>query len=414
MSPGKLGQSIGRSFRLAFPNVHWLTMSLAATAILSLVMLWSGFRIIPEMKEPLYYLLSAQAETLGSLFVLAFTFTLVAAQITSRYSHITLSRVIGPWALWYAVPFGVSILLPLYLLRGELYLWSAQASLLLASYCVFSLLPFVAAVRRLLSISETMSDIKQELSTADDHTTADLVGRLGNISLGALNLSDYETFELGVAELRDGASLGVASGKSRLLVVKEMRRLIIRTLDEQFASETLGDAIFQLGVSEPIDAHSDTDDEVLNEVVEAYKVINISALRHVEPKIRAIARYAEVAIGRGDRLAVSRLQALAHVIGERVIANAPLTDEMAQQIIGTLGNIVQRVMNEGRLLRDQAGVVRSGILAIEYLGTKGLSLNRDDVREGAIQQLQRVIENSSEIGRQVEGNARASMAILRG
>ena len=414
MSPRKLSQPLERSFRLAFPNVHWLTISLAATAALSLVMLWSGFRIMPDMKEPLYYLLSAQAETLGSLFVLAFTFTLVAAQITSRYSHIMLNRVIGSWALWYAIPFGASILLPLYLLRGEFYLWSAQASLLLASYCVFSLLPFVAAVRRLLSISETMSDIKREISTVDDRTAADLVRRLGNISLGALNLSDYETFELGVAELRDGASTGVASGTLRLLIAKEMRRLIIRTLDEKFASETLGDAIFELGVSEPIDATSDTDDEVLNEVVEAYKVISMSALRHVEPKVRAIARYAEVAINRGDRLVVSRLQSLAHVIGERIIAGAPLTDELAQQIIGTLGNIVQRVMNEGRLLRDQAVVVRSGILAIEYLGTKGLSLNRDDVREGAIQQLQRVIENSSEIGRQVEGNARASMAILRG
>ena len=211
--------------------------------------------------------------------------------------------------------------------------------------------------------------------------TADLVGRLGNISLGALNLGDYETFELGVAELRDGASSGISSGKTRLLIVKEMRRLAIRTLDEQFASEAIGEAMFQLGVIEPLDSPSDTDGEVLNEVIEAYRVINMSALRHTESKVRAIARYAEVAISRGDRLIVIRLQSLAHVIGERVIANAPLTDELAQQIIGTLGNIVQRVMNEGRLLRDQAGVVRSGLLAIEYLGTKGLSLNRNDVRE---------------------------------
>ena len=157
----KYSKLLLRSFCFAFPNVHWLTICLATTAILSLVMLWSGFRIMPEKKESLYYLLSAQAETLGTLFVLAFTFTLVAAQITSRYSHIMLGRVIGPWALWYAGPFGVSIILPLYLLRGEFYLWSAQASLLLASYCVLSLLPFVVAVRRLLSISEAMSDIKK-------------------------------------------------------------------------------------------------------------------------------------------------------------------------------------------------------------------------------------------------------------
>ena len=413
MTLRKVTQPVRQSFRLAFPNVQWLTISLVATTALSQVLLWSGFRTMPDMKEPLYYLLSAQAETLGSLFVLAFTFTLVAAQITSRYSHIMLNRVIGAWALWYAIPFGMGILLPLFLLRGEFYLWSAQASLLLASYCVFSLLPFVAAVRRLLSISETMSDMKKELSTADTRRTADLVGRLGNIALGALNLNDYETFELGVTELLDGASTSVATGKHRLLVIKEMRRLIVRTLNEQFASETLGDAIFELGVSQPINAPSDTDGEVLNEVAEAYRVINISAVRYWDQKIREVVRYAEAAIDRGDRLTVIRLQSLAHVMGERVISRASSGDELPELIIATLGNIVQRVMNEGGLLSDKAGVVRSGILTIEYLGTKGLSLNRDDVTDWATQQLQRIAEHSSEVGRQVEGNARASMALLR-
>ena len=414
MTLRNLGESLRRSFRLAFPNAHWLTICLIATAALSPVLLLSGFRTMPDMKEPLYYLLSAQAETLGSLFVLAFTFTLVAAQITSRYSHIMLNRVIGSWALWYAIPFGVSILLPLFLLRGAFYLWSAQASLLLASYCVFSLLPFVAAVRRLLSISEAMSDMKKELSTADVRRTSDLVKRLGNISLGALNLNDYETFELGVRELLDGASTDLASGKPRLLVVKEMRRLIMRTPDEQFASESLGDAIFELGVSQPLQTPSGTDEEVLNEVVEAYKVINISGLRQLERKIQVIVRYAEVAIDGGDRLAVNRLQSLTYVMGERVISKVSSEDQLAQQIIATLGNIIQRVMNEGGLLSDQAGVVRSGILAIEYLGTKGLSLNRDDVKDWALRQLQRITEEPSGIGREVEGNARASMAVLRG
>ena len=408
----KLSERLRQSFRLAFPNIHWLTVSLVATAALSPVLLFSGFRTTPNVKEPLYYLLSAQAETLGSLFVLAFSFTLVAAQITSRYSHIMLNRVIGPWALWYAVPFGVSILLSLFLLRGDFYLWSAQASLLLASYCVFSLLPFAVAVRRMLSISETMTDMRNELSTADAREAVGIIGRLGNISLGALNLGDYETFEIGVGELQGGGSTGVAAGKYRLLVVKEMRRLIIRTLSEQFASETLSDAIFALGVSQPADAPSDTDDEVLNEIGESYKIINVSGLRHLEVKVREIERCAEVVIERGDRLALTRLLSLMHVLGERVISEESLEDDLAQQIIVTLGNTSQHAMNEGRLLSDRAGVVRSGILAIEYLGTKGLLSNRGDVRSWAILQLRRVAEHPSEIGREVEGNARASMAVL--
>ena len=68
-------------------------------------MLWSGFRIMPEKKESLYYLLSAQAETLGTLFVLAFTFTLVAAQSRLVYSHIMLGRVIGALGIVVRWPF---------------------------------------------------------------------------------------------------------------------------------------------------------------------------------------------------------------------------------------------------------------------------------------------------------------------
>ena len=221
----KIHQALWRSFRLAFPNIVWFYACIIAIAILHLLLLLSGFRHTPGMRDSLYYLLSAQAETLGSLFVLAFTFTLVAAQITSRYTHIMVHRVIGSWALWYAVPFVVGILLPLFLLQGYFYLWSTEVSLLVASYCVLSLLPFAVAVRRLLSISATISDMKQELSTTDEPETANVIRRLGNIAIGALNVKDYETFELGVRELMEGASAGLDLSKNKLLIVKEIAQI---------------------------------------------------------------------------------------------------------------------------------------------------------------------------------------------
>ena len=339
MKVRQLTLPLKRSFRLAFPTVYWFSTSLIATAVLYLVLLSSGFQMMPSMKDPLYYLLSAQAETLGSLFVLAFTFTLVAAQIASRYSHIILNRVIGPWALWYAVPFGTGILLPLFLLRGEFYLWSAQVSLLLASYCVFSLLPFAVAVRRLLSISETMSDMKNELHAAEEIGAGDLIGRLGNISLGALNLKDYETFELGVRELQECASISCDSGDSRYLVVKEMRRLIMRTVDDQFASETLGDAIFESGVESIFVDPSDSAAEILNEVAEALKSVDITSLRQVDRKIMLIGNCAGVAIDRGERSVVSRLLLILHVIGDRLISEMPSEVDAPQRVVGTLGDI---------------------------------------------------------------------------
>ena len=364
------------------------------------------------MRDPLYYLLSAQAETLGSLFVLAFTFTLVAAQITARYTYIMIHRVMGSWALWYAVPFVVGILLPLFLLQGQFYLWSAEMSLLIGSYCVLSLMPFAVAVRRLLSISATISDMGRELSTTDEPGTVDVIGKLGNIALGALNVKDYETFELGVRELMDGASTGPDPGNARFIIVREMRRLIMRTVDEQFASETLADAILELGVKQSMNTPSAFDEEILSEVAEAYRGLSIACLRSFDEEIMVIEEYVAVAIYRGERRVVSRLQSVLYVIGERVVSELPFEDEPPQQVISALGDVVQRVLSGPGVLSDDVGLARSGILAIEYLGARGRSSGREDVRDWAIQQLRRVIDNTSEAGRQVDGNARASIAVL--
>ena len=88
-----------------------------------------GFPSFPPVDDgALQAVLTAIPATLGTLFVLAFTFTLVTAQIASNYSHILFRRVLGPWVLWYAVPFGIGILLPLYLLNGHFYLWAVEVS----------------------------------------------------------------------------------------------------------------------------------------------------------------------------------------------------------------------------------------------------------------------------------------------
>ena len=170
--------------------------------------------------------------------------------------------------------------------------------------------------------------------------------------------------------------------------------------------------MFELGVKHPIDAPESNDCEVLGEVAEACGVIKISGLRHMQDKIETIERYAEAANDCGDRMVVNRLHSLLYVIGERVISEESLEDELVKQAISTLGNIMRRIMNDGRLLSDRTGLVRSGVLAIEYLRTKGTGSKKHDVKEWAIHQLQRISEHPSEIGRQLEANVRASVLLL--
>ena len=403
-----------KSFRLAFPNMIWWWSTLIVTALLSLPLIIFGFQVKPESNDQLYYLLSAQAETLGSLFVLAFTFTLVAAQINSRYSHTILHRVIGPWALWYAIPFVVGILLPLFLLGGEFYLWSTTVSLIIASYCVLSLLPYAVAVRMLLSISDTLADMKSQLYNVERNEAVDVIRGLGNVSLGALNLKDYETFELGVNQLVDGASTSSNLEQANLLVVQEIRRLILRTVDEPFASLALGDAMFKLSIELPMTDHSEADGEMLTEVVEAFEVVNIAYFRQLHISIPLMKNYADVAVERGDQTVVSRLLSVLRVIGDRLISEPASVVATPQDVVGTMGQILQRVMNDGGSLEDSAGLVRAGILQIELLGNRGVDTNISEVRESAIDQLHRVRDNTSVVGARVKSTAIASLKLLDG
>lgn len=409
-----LRQEISCSFDSAFPNRLWLWVSIAVTTVLSVVALRSGFQGMPAERTPLYYLLSAQAETLGSLVVLAFSFTLVAAQIASRYSHVMLGRVIGAWALWYAVPFGVGILLPLFLLRGSFFLWSVHLSLIIAVYCVVSLVPYTAAVRRLLSISEAMADMTKDAARTSGADAADVIRRLGDISLGALNLKDYETFVAGVREILACGATGEISG-ARVSVAAELRRLIVQTSDERFASEALCRAMFGFGIEQGIEEGSSlTAENALNEVAESYRAVNIACLRDYSQEVALIERYADVAILRGERAIVSKLQLILYVIGERIVVELPSEDALARQVLSALGNTSKRVLDSHDRLSEPAALVRSVILAIERIGVRATGLKRNVVGECAIQQLQRLASSDSGTGTDLQGNARASIAVLQG
>ena len=344
-------------------------------------------------------MLSAQAETLGSLVVLAFSFTLVAAQIASRYSHVMLPRVIGGWALWYAIPYGVGILLPLFLLRGDFFLWSAHLSLILATYCVLSLVPYAAAVRRLLSIPEAMTGMAREVATTDDATAARLITSLGHIALGALNLKDYETFAQGIRELLSCAKIR-DDVNARMLVAAELRGLVVRTADEPFASEALCKAIFGLGIESGIEERSISDEKVLNEVAESYRSANSTCFRDYTQEVALIEEYARIAVERGDSRVVRTLQRILYVVGERVVQEAPFEGALAQQVVAALGNTALRVLDARERFSDHVSLVKSVILAVEYLGTRGSTAQRDEVREWAVRQLARLVDHPADVGNQ--------------
>ena len=282
-------RKIVQTFATAYPRRRLVWVPLIAVSPLVPVAWFWGYPSYPPIRpESLYPLLAGLPPTLGTLFVLAFTFTLVTAQVASNYNHILFHRVLGLWALWYAVPFAIGILLPLFLLNGHFYLWAVQVSLLIGAFCVVSLLPFAVAVRVLLSVPDAIEDKAKELLDAEfDVDARGLVREMSNITVGALTLRDFATFECGVEKLVACAER-TAAIDLRLPITKELRRMIFRNADNPFAAEILMDSITRVGLGNRHCTDFSVLPEILDEIEGAYRSVNIAALWDQEEAINRI------------------------------------------------------------------------------------------------------------------------------
>ena len=387
MNAAKTWKGIARSFSTAYPHPWLLALVLIVVAPLGAVAWLRGFPSFPPIKyDALYAVLAGMPATLGTLFVLAFTFTFVTAQIASNYSHVLFRRVLGRWVLWYAVPFGIGILLPLYLLNGHFYLWAVQVSLVIGAFCVVSLLPFGIAVRELLSVDGALADHAEQITTAETADEARGFCRdLGDISVGALTLRDFATFESGV-DLLVGCSSQTTATDLRLPVVQEIRRMILRNPADQFAAETLVNAMARAGLGEEGENHIHGDPEILDEVLGAYRSVHISVFWDQDKAVRRITELA-----RQQPLAASRCFAILHVIGERSISEIPVEPGSASAVIQALGQVLQQqVRSYGRPTGDE-GVLLSALRRIERLGERAKLHIKKDLASLAVQQVRAAI-----------------------
>lgn len=406
--------AFARTFLIAYPNPVWLVFSLSSVILLAPVLWLFGFSAkAPDQSDALYILLGSLPATLGTVFVLAFTFTFVAAQIASNYNRVLFNRVLGPWALWYAIPFGTGILLPLFLLNGHFFLWSVQISLLLATFCIVSLVPFAVAVRGLLSVSEAIQEKKKQiLAATDEKATRDLVTELGNITIGALALKDFATFELGVGQLVETSRISTRISV-RSQICNEVRRMILRNIDERFASETLMSAMTTIGLEHQIDQDIAIEQSILEQVTDAYRTVHCGILRHQNHEILLIARLAHLAAEQGHTNVLLECQMMLYVICERTITEFSIESESARAAIENLGNIVE-IQTCCSLSRDDHDrCVTSAVMSIEFLGIKAQELEREDLKDLALVQLQRLKRGNLNISENTRRYVQAAAIRLR-
>lgn len=178
-------RAVSVCFRIAFQHPARLAPFIYLALAIPLTLLLSYKHIDDRALASLRYLLSAQAQVVGGILGITFTATFVVAQLASRYSQRVPSHILGPWTLWYLVPYLIGIVLPLFLLSSNFSLWATRVSLWLGGLCLALLIPYFVALRDRLSLDTVIREMEAKWTVSD----------LQNFAMGALQNYDYATYE---------------------------------------------------------------------------------------------------------------------------------------------------------------------------------------------------------------------------
>ena len=111
------------------------------------------------------YILSAISQGLAAILALVFTITLVVAQMTRRYTAMD-KIIFRPETIILMSIFGIGVVTPLLVLKFGFWGWGVNFSIAIASFCVFSLLPFLKGVNGVLKYDIGVSNLSYEIMEA--------------------------------------------------------------------------------------------------------------------------------------------------------------------------------------------------------------------------------------------------------
>jgi len=111
------------------------------------------------------YILSAISQGLAAILALVFTITLVVSQMTRRYT--AMDKIIFRLeTIFLMIVFGIGVVTPLLVLKFGFWGQSVNLSIAVAVFCVFSLLPFLKGVNRVLKYEFGVNALYREIMVA--------------------------------------------------------------------------------------------------------------------------------------------------------------------------------------------------------------------------------------------------------
>jgi len=133
------------------------------------------------------YILSAIPQALAAILALVFTITLVAAQMTKRYT--AMDKMFKPETKILMLIFGFGIVIPLLMLKFECWRLGVNVSIAIAAFCVFSLYPLLKNVNATLKydigIEKLIEEEGEAIDEGHDLTASNRISELGEIGRSA-------------------------------------------------------------------------------------------------------------------------------------------------------------------------------------------------------------------------------------
>ena len=176
-----------------------------------------------ECPENARYILSAISQGLAAILALVFTITLVVAQMTRRYTAMD-KIIFRRETKFLMVFFGIGIIAPLLVLEFGFWKWGVPLSIAIASFCVFSLLPFLIGVNRVLKYEIGFVNLYGETLDAINS------GNKANVVKGII---DLESICIGaIKESRENTASEIID------FLSEIGKKIIETKEEELRNAT--------------------------------------------------------------------------------------------------------------------------------------------------------------------------------
>ena len=111
------------------------------------------------------YILSAIAQSLAAILALVFTITLVVSQMTRKYTAMD-KIIFRPETIFLMIIFGIGVITPLLVLKIGFWGCGVILSIATASFCVFSLIPFLKGVNSVLKYDIGIGNLYEEIMEA--------------------------------------------------------------------------------------------------------------------------------------------------------------------------------------------------------------------------------------------------------